>query len=379
MTLRLLTLFRACLGLVMLNAAAVGAEEKSFRVIRGTVLDLDGSPAPGREVLLIGLSRGSSRSYESTHGAAEFWNFRTDGRGQFTARLGEFKTWEDPLERPGWGTYVFVVSAERDDAGAVSPHLSSVPRGDTGDFGPADEWGPCRNVPSQGLDLTLQVQAGLTLTGRVVAWPDGKTPLAGLRVFTHNDLYSESHTSHGGEILERSAETDAGGRFTITHIYPVRFYVGLGAPRGLHGLSDDPGCWLKTRLPDGRWTEDVLDVLAPPAHARAMTIEIMATAKPAFRYHGLVTAAHGAPIAGAKVAFGVSFHPRVSTFEDDHTYLSAVTGRDGSYEILLPSPWVRGMDAEAAGYARSDRWDDSDAASFPPGEYDFTLQRQAAP
>jgi hypothetical protein len=102
----------------------------------------------------------------------------------------------------------------------------------------------------------------------------------------------------------------------------------------------------------------------------------MATNEATFRYFGKVVDGDNHPIAGAKVTFGMSSQSTVHTWSDDHQFLYATTQADGHYEIKLGTPWVRGMDAEADGFKRTDRWDVSDVPSYAPGEYNFTLKKK---
>lgn len=345
-----------------------------LREIHGTVLNIDGSPASGRYVRLIGLSRGSSRPYVDEPQTAEGWDFKTDDQGRFLAKLGEFRSWEDEQNQPGWGHYVFVVPAGAEDAGAVSSHLLSFEE-KPGYYGEStNEWGPYQEVPPRGLDITLQIKEGITLVGRVLKYPVGTKPLAGIVIATNNDLYSESHSGHGGEILYQRATTDAEGKFQINHIYPVRFYVGLHANPAEAESSNEGAHWLKTKLPGEKWVDDVLDSLIPAEGAEKMHIDIMAAPEATFRYHGNVRSASGTPVERAKVTFGVSWHPSTCTFEDHHTYRSAVTKADGTFDLLLPTPWIRGMSVEAGGFERADQWEQADKQFYEPGAYDFTLK-----
>ncbi len=357
------------------------AEEVKFREIRATALNADGSPAAGRHVTLVGLSRGSSTPSPEDAAARAAWEFVTDEKGSFTAKLGEFATWEDKAGRPGWGTYALVVDESDRDAGAVSEYLvNDSPEKNQGRGEQADsEWPAPLAVPPGGLDLALEIKEGVTLTGRVLGWPDGSKPLAGIRVYTNNDLYSDSHSGHGGEILERSAETAADGTFTIAHIYPVRFHVGIGGPYGFRSMWSDAGYWLKTKTADGAWQDGPADVLVPPARDKTLSVEMMAAEKPLFIYRGRVTSTNGKPVAGAEVTYAVSFHPDTGTFEDSHTFLKTTSGADGGYEIALPTPWVRGLVARAQGYEEFARWDEDEKLFLAPGTHDLTLTPDRLP
>lgn len=234
-----------------------------------------------------------------------------------------------------------------------------------------NEWGKYMAVPREGLSLVLQVRQGLTLKGRILKYPEGVEPMSGIPVLSFHNLYSESHSGRGGEIFMQTGVTDAEGRFEIRHIYPVRFYLFTG-----EHLNDESAWWLKTKGKDGRWVADALDVLAPEPGRKEMEIEIMAADSPMFRYHGEVKDASGKGIQGAEITFGVSAHASRITFEDDHRYLSTKTDASGKFKILLPTPWIRGMSAEAKGYQRGDRWKDSGGDFYAPGQYAFTLEKE---
>lgn len=344
------------------------------RVIRGVVLNVDGTPAAGRQVSLIGLSRGAVRP-GSDGERVEGWDFTTDKDGAFTASLNGagLQDLKDP--RPGPGSYVFIVLPSDSDAGAVSPHLLNYAERPSWYDEECEDWGKYLLVPPTGVNLRLQIMKGVTLKGRVVKYPEGKEPMAGVAVNTFSDLNAESHTGRGGEVFLHSAVTDAQGNFEITHIYPAKFFVSLCWDYGnLGGLWD--AIWLKTKMTKGRWIFDAVDGLAPRAGQEVVELEIMAADKPSFPYTGVVKNDAGAPVAGAEVTFGVSYHKAPRTWGDYHRYEHTVTKPDGSYEILLSTPWVRGMAVEAAGYERADSWVDEENRALQPGAYDFVLKRQ---
>ena len=136
-----------------------------------------------------------------------------------------------------------------------------------------------------------------------------------------------------------------------------------------------PGYWLKTRL-KGRWENKVGDEVLPGKGKKIVHLEIMGTARPSFAYSGRVVDDKHQPIAGAKVSFGLSYHPETTTFEDDHAFPSTTTDSHGNYRLMLGTPWVRGIAVEAKGYARVDKWTQSDVPTMSPGKYDFTLHRK---
>jgi len=355
------------LGVGLLGAQnpfhSLSAAKTRFRVIHGVVFGLDGKPAAHRNVHLVGLSRGSTRPCSDTPGGRiAGWDFTTDRRGRFAVPMGDFATWDDPKDRPGWGTYALVVEASADDAGAVSSRFFHDGRRNQASCPANDGWGPILNLPPEGLNLALQVKPGVTLQGTLEDAAHPGRPLAGVTISVHNDLSTETHTGHGGEILRQSAVTDARGRYTVRHIYPAGFAIDLKG-----------ATWLKTKI-DGAWSDDPRDVVVTPEGDTRL--DIMAAREASCRYFGRVVDDQGRPVVGAQVAFGLSLHPDVRTFEDDHTYCFATTRADGRYEIELETPWVRGMDAGAKGCERQDLWTPSDTPTDAPGEYNFTLKRQ---
>ncbi len=374
------------LGFCILAAVAplrVSAEETpfpahpTFRFIRVQVLDRDGDPARQRPAHLIGLSRGSIRP-EAGSAGLKYWDFTTDAEGRFSVKLGEFDSWKDPEERPGWGTYAVIVDGAGKDAGAVSNEFVSSLKAEIEAEPPAAdwEWGPKLSVPAKGMQLVLHARRGLVLKGRLRDTAHRGHPLAGISVYTNNDLSTDTHTGHGGEIFTQSAVTDADGAFTIRNIYPVKFYVGVGGPYGLHDVpAPKPGYWLKTKV-KGRWKNGPGDEIVPRKGRNVIHLEMMGTARPSFSYSGRVVDDRHQPVAGAEVTFGLSYHPETTTFEDDHAYPKVTTDARGNYTLMLGTPWVRGIAVEAKGYARADRWTKSDAPSIGPGSYDFTLHRK---
>lgn len=353
-------------GILLFTASVLPAGEKpggaeNFREVRGLVLGMDGRPAADRTVHLVGLSRGAQHfPSEPTREAG--WDFRTDAEGRFTAKLGGFRAAEKDDGRPGWGIYALVVDPEGREAGAVSPKILNFEA--NGAEAGADEWGSPVALPPAGLDLTLRIQKGVTLIGRVLDYSDPTKPLANVTVETYNDLHADTHTGRGGEIYRRRATTDENGQFAIAQIYPGAFSVAVG--------EDGEVSWLRT-LQNGKWVDDVLDTITLSPDGEVGRLEIQAAARPLFRYFGKVADKSGKPVAGAKVTYGVSYRREPQTWEDYHSYRSTESKRDGTYEIFLATPWIRGMDAEAQGYQRVDRWKDDDS-SYAPGEYGFELE-----
>jgi hypothetical protein len=269
------------------------------------------------------------------------------------------------------GTYALFVDPSPQDAGAVSQRFFHFAGSDgaASQLKSDDEWGAFLNLPPQGLSITLQIQAGVTLEGRIWDYTHPDLPVSGVKVSISNDLHADSHTGWGGAIFQKQVVSDAQGRFVIKHIFPVKFYASLD---GLY--SEDGGAyWLKTKI-NGQWDETVGDEIAPKSDEKVVHLELMAAKDAVFRYFGKVADANGQPISGAKVTFGMSWHNFPRTWSDEHNYESATTDASGRYEIKLGTPWVRGMDSEAEGWKRLDRWNDEGPA-FSPGEYNFTMEK----
>lgn len=365
---------RILILLLVLAATSIRAEEPVFRVIRGTVLNIDGTAAMDREVRLIGLSRTFSRSYSETNDTI-VWNFKTDQQGRFLARMGCYGVDEARPNLPGWGVYAFVVCPTDDDAGAVSSILihSEKPKEFLTRRG-REEWGDLQPTVAGELSLTLQIKEGVSLKGTIRDYAYPERPLEGIEVVTFNDLYSDSHTGRGGEIFFRSAVTDAEGNFEIEHVFPARFYVNLESSNWSQNDSTDEGYWLKTNV-NGTWLEDALDVVNLREDGTVPPLEILAARKPLFHYKGKIQDEAGVPVAQATITFGISYHAQPHTHADYHSYRRAETKSDGTYAIDLPTPWVRGMSVENPAFQRVDHWEENnEAPSFQPGLYDFVMK-----
>jgi hypothetical protein len=268
-------------------------EPQETRVVRGTVLGLDGRPAAGRIVHLVGLSRVIMKPVDPKAQPDGLWRFKSDSNGHFVARI------------ESRGEYVLVVDRTDADAGAVSSRFTN-DKNVSRPVDKSDEWGVPVPLRPTGLDLVLKVP-GLTLQGRIVDYSNPEIPLAGAQVVVHCDLHMKSHTGYGAEIFEQTTTSGANGHFTLRHIYPARFDIRLADV-----------FWLKTKF-DGEWQPDVIDSLTPEVGQDEMRMEIMASEKPLFRHSGKVTDAAGSPIAGAEVTFGMSHHREVQTWADSHS------------------------------------------------------------
>jgi hypothetical protein len=337
-----------------------GAAPEIFRNIRVHVVDSHGHFAPQRKIRLVGLERWSLVSSEDK--AAPFWNFVTDNKGNCVVPIGDFAGWEANEVRPGWGVYALVVESGKEDAGGVSSRFwfDNAP---THHYDPANmkwapEWGAILPVPAAGLDLTIMLLRGFTLKGRVVDDQHPEKPLSGVEVRTANDLHADTHTGFGGQILGGYAKTDALGNFVIPHQFPQALRLDI-----------EPTIWLKTRI-DGKWEDQVKTVVDPPAKGDVVNVEIGATREARFKYFGRVLDAENRPVANVSVTLGVSSNPdsALETWFDEHDSLQTSTKRDGSYEIVSPTPWGRWLSATMPDQSRLQY---QLPEMLPPGKYDL--------
>lgn len=127
-----------------------------------------------------------------------------------------------------------------------------------------------RHAPADG-ELTIELEPGISLTGRVLA-QDGR-PLAGATL----RLHSTRLLSQGGN--KRSTTSDDGGRFVFT------------------GLVADDDNWLLAHAPG-----HAVHVQQPLAVAAAGNAELRVVLPAARRLAGRVVDADGAPVAQAQVS-----------------------------------------------------------------------------
>ena len=361
--------------------AEEAAPEWKFRTITVQVLDIKGKPAPGVTVSLVGLDRDALYQINDDRNASK-WRFFTDAQGCFTARFGDFRSYDYEQAtgkwEPGWGVFYFVAEC-KGTAGGVSPYLqnesreyerlTSLPRGEhdewrTGEFAPVD-------LSKQPAKVVIRLKSGITVFGKVT--DEVGNPLAGHGIRVEEDLHAWSHTGRGGEILAATGVTDRKGRYRIENVYPNRFYIQLE--------PNAPLFWLKTRLRKGTWEEGRVDEVQPYNTEKEVRVDLIAAKEAPYRYYGKVTDATGQPVAHAKVTLGVSLHWPTRTWGDDHHFESVETGEDGTYEIRVESRYVRGFSVEAPGFERMDRWNDDRASfnsekPFAPGAYDFQVTKE---
>jgi len=312
------------------------SKDSEPRYIHGLVLDLDGKPAANRKVSLRGISRNAVGI--SLEGAASrYYQFTTDLKGRFQVRLW---TEEDPKgeDRPTGSMYVVVVDPSAQDAGAVSPRF----------YNPA-------SIPSGGLNLTLQIQKGFTVNGRIVDYEDPTKPMKGIKVGCGNDLHVDTHTGYGGALFLQSSVTDQLGRFEIQHIYP----------------EEDPNLsisanWLRTKI-DGKWVDEPVTKVVLPTEPNSSVFEIQASDKNLFRYYGHVASKDNTLIPKAEIVLAPTSSQDSDYWGNYHHFVSIPVDAKGDYEYMAPTPWVRFIRAQAEGF-------DAGVQDDPaPGKYDFVL------
>jgi hypothetical protein len=362
-------------GLVLLlsflhRANAMGADPETFRVVHLHVLQPNGQPAAHRDVELRGLDRralgpipflsdtGEKPSDEVQKARQEGWLFTTDEHGDITAPIGDFAGWKDAGERPGWGTYILVVQPGPDDAGAASSRFWTYDSTDSKHlFWNGGEWGQPLPLPPEGLRLTMALQEGYTLYGKLVDDRDHRTPVPNVSIATWNDLGVDTHTGYGGEIFGHSVVTDAQGDFHISHLYHARLHLRMDA------------LWMTTE--QNGWQTQQEHSLEPPADM-ALRITCGVLLHPVFHYMGTVTDAQGRPVAGADVIAGISSEPTPSTYEDEHNFEHATTDKQGHFDLAASTPWCRFISTEDKAHGRVDFGDVQEQdASYPPGRYDM--------
>ena len=336
------TIYSLVIGLFCLNAclhaqsSSGQIKDSEPRYIHGLVLDLDGKPAANRKVSLRGISRNAVGGSLDEDGS-RYYQFTTDLNGHFQVRLWSK---EDPkdYERPTGTIYVVVVDPSAQDAGAVSPQLTN-PAG----------------IPEDGLDLTLKIQKGFTVDGKIVDYEDPSKPMKGINVGCNNDLNVDTHTGYGGELFSQSTVTDQLCRFEIQHIYP----------------EEDPNLsisanWLRTMI-DGKWVDLKQTKVVPASGTNSAVVEIQASDKNLFRYHGHVASKDHALIPNAEIVLGPTSGQNSDWWANNHHFETIPVDAKGDYEYMSPTPWVRFIRAQGEGVESPDQ------ENPPPGKYDFVL------
>ncbi len=349
------------------------ANEETFRVIHLQVLQVDGEPDANRDVELRGFDRTNIGPIPFLYDNAvapptpdDFrkarlsgWLFTTNSKGEVDVPIGNFAGWKDKKNRPGGGSYAFVVEPGPDDAGAVSQRFWIPANTSDMKFIWWDgEWGIPVPLPSNGLHLAMAVQKGVPLYGQLVDDRDHRTPVPNIVINTWNDLNVDTHTGYGGEIFRHSTRSDANGEFRIDHLFYAKLHLKPDA------------VWM-TSSQGGKWVTQDEDVLDPPNEQGArVTMGIIVN--PDFHYTGTVKDAMGIPVANADVVVGISSEPKAETYGDTHHFERTKTDAQGHYDLAASSPWGTFLEAEDPTHGRVDlAWPGYDSPPIPPGKYDL--------
>jgi hypothetical protein len=367
----------AMFGTISSLRGADTAAPAKFRLVHVQVLEADGRPALHRDVYLRGWDRGAlgpSADFEFPVGPDDLakartsgWIFTTDDHGRLTVRLGNFAGSKDKAGRPGWGVYALLVDQRPNEAGAVSQRFCYGPaKGRVHETDYPAEWGRILTLPPAGRALTMRVQTGFTLRGRLVDDRDHRTPLPNVTVTTWNDLGIDTHTGYGGQIFFHTATTDADGEFEIPHEYHNKLYFKLG------GFPYGTGLWMTTR-DDDRWIPQEEDIIDPPVNGD-LRLEFGVLINQKFHYTGRVTDAAGKPVSDADVEAGISSQPKADTYADTHHFERTKTDADGKYDLAASSPWATFLTAEDKVHGHVDlAWPGYDSPPIPPGTYNLTF------
>jgi protocatechuate 3,4-dioxygenase beta subunit len=384
--------------LVLLGAAGIstrapaGDDSQNVRQFTARVLDEGDHLVADAEVTLLGLGRGPMTSpVEKSKG----WKFITDAKGEVRITFGKFDFWDHlkatGVAEPGYGPYFIVVTKEG-YAGGVSAKVLNYDDEERKNFVPVElgasgpnegeEWDYgarlLSDAPRDLERIDIVLRRGVEVSGRL---QDEKgRPIRGEQINLWNDLGADTHTGRGGEIFERTDETDHLGRFHFHHVYPNLFHVRL------QSQQDDSLCWLRTRVRK-RWVEGCHDAIWPHTGDTDIRLVIVATRQLPFHYFGKVTDEKGVPLAGATVRIQAAIHGpgEAVDFEDGHDHYSqAVTRRDGRYDVRAAGPYVNMFQISASGFKDADYMEDGEIYGFDryeetpcaPGRYDFTLKRR---
>jgi hypothetical protein len=360
------------LGAALHTFAIDDPGRETFRLVRMQVLNADGSAAVHRDVYLQGWDRRATgpllgQAFESfitsndrLKARKSGWLFTTDDQGKVTVRIGDFAGWKDDAYRPGWGTYGLLINPGPNDSGAISQRFCADPSNEASpNMDGSPEWGQPLPLPPEGVSLTMRLQPGFTLYGRLVDNRDHRTPLPKVSVVTWNDLQIDTHTGFGGQVFAHSTTTDANGEFQIPHEFRNKLYVRLG------------GLWMTTL--HNEWIPQEQDVIDPSGE-NAMRIEFGVLVNQKFHYTGRVTDSAGKPVADADVVVGISSQPKAESYGDTHHFERTKTDADGKYDLAATSPWGTFLEAEDTIHGRIDLIGHGyDSPPIPPGRYDLNF------
>jgi protocatechuate 3,4-dioxygenase beta subunit len=303
-----------------------------------------------------GISRGTLGFSEDDPNYSKHWKFTSDEEGHFTTLIASEKDADGP--KPGPGIYALVVLPQNEDAGAVSPWLRFFEGGYDEDL--TNEWGKTIVAGAEGLNLTLRIQRGETITGQVLDYEIPHKPLKGVEVHCEHDLHAQTHTGRGAELFDKGTITDDNGVFRFSHVYPAACSIRL---RGDYKYT-----WLKTKL-DGQWA-DTVDFEIHPENATNRTLGIMAATRPLFCFSGHVQDQEGHPIPDATVTLSVQLQSDPSEWRG-WGFHGVQTDQQGNYKTMTETPWIQFIYAEAKGFARADL----DCPDIQPGKHDLVLKK----
>jgi len=350
------------LCLAALPALCAG-QDWSFRTIEGQVLGVDGKPAEGEKVLLIGLDRNAFNKLEDAEKNTG-WHFTTDQDGKFTARIGRFAAAEHSEKTkqwlPGWGEYFLIVKPGAKHSGGISPRLLNFETNLPPTL-PDEPWGKAVVVAEGIVPVTLQLKAGVTLTAKVQDTEGNAVP--DLSLGMEHVLSPLSQTGVDAVIFQRDIKTDRHGFAEFRSVYPAAFHLGF---------EDGPPYWVQTRL-GGQWQDGIIDEFDIPPKSREILVGIVVSSQKMFHYYGKVTDFNGKPAAGAQIVLAISQHRRAKTHRDQNDFIEITTGDDGTYSIKTETPWVRGFTVKASGYADTTHWPTN--GMLKPGQYNFLLRK----
>lgn len=323
------------------------ADTTETYTIKGRVLGLDGKPASGVEVKLIGTSRSNVHETDD-------WKATTNQEGCFVAKFRKFDRFETDTTETlseknpksekytqtppavkyfGNGRYHFYIPPSRKHAGAIGPEFW-VPEVDE-DVKKARPYSRLQCPTS----VTLQLVPGIPVQG-IVSDLEGKA-LAGVKVTVYNDFHADTHTGAGGEACEQVTQTDAKGKYRFAHVNPwtsIRLHV--------------EGVCLRTRTGrDKEWVDDRLDEFDVDKKSQGLNIDFVTSLKmDNFKIQGTVKDENGKPINDAEVKIGYAYRNTTGMDADHRQYKIALTNAQGQYECALETPWVTFVEVAKEGF-----------------------------
>jgi len=336
-----------CLAFLFLLSGSGFAATTETYTIKGRVLGLDGKPAPGVEVKLIGTSRSNVLKTAD-------WKATTNQKGCFVAKFRKFNSSETDttetlsgnkskndkntqvaptIEYYGNGRYHFFIPPSSKHAGAIGPEFW-VPEAD--DYVKRAKPNSKLQCPTS---VTLQLVPGIPVQG-IVSDLEGKV-LAGVKVTVLNDFHADTHTGYGGEACEQVTQTDATGKYRFAHVNP-----GTSIRLGVEGI------WLRTRIGrDKKWEDDRIDVFDVDKKSKSLYVDFVTSLKrDNFKIQGTVTDENGKPIDDAEVKIGYAYRNNTGMDADHRQYKIALTNAQGQYECAQETPWVTFVDVAKEGF-----------------------------